>query len=125
MAINSKRKGKVGELEAVHYLKEKGYENSRRSVQYSGKGNEDSADIVDAIPGVHLEIKRTEKCSPYKFLKQAIEDSTLTGKNDIPVVMHRQNRKDWIAIMQMDDLIKLLKKIESQEKLIDSLVKLP
>ena len=111
MPINSKRKGKTGELEAVHYLKEKGYENSRRSVQYSGKGNEDSADIVDAIPGIHLEIKRTEKCNPYKYLEQAIEDSTLTGKGDIPVVMHRQNRKEWIAIMRMDDLIDILQRV--------------
>lgn len=113
MAINSKSKGKRGELEAVHYLKNKGYDTARRSVQYSGKGNEDSADVVDAIPGVHLEVKRTEKCNPYKYLEQAIEDSTLTGKGDMPVVMHRQNRKEWIAILRMDDLVKILKKLET------------
>jgi len=109
MAVDSRNKGKRGELEAVHYLKDKGYDTARRSVQYSGKGNEDSADIVDAIPGIHLEVKRTEKCNPYKYLEQAIEDSGLTGRGDIPIVMHRQNRKEWIAIMKMDDLINILK----------------
>ena len=123
MSINSRTKGKRGELEAVHYLKDKGYDTARRSVQYSGKGNEDSADIVDAIPGVHLEVKRTEKCNPYKYLEQAIEDSELTGKGDIPVVMHRQNRKEWIAILRMDDLVNLLKKLEFYES--DVYQKLP
>lgn len=106
----SKSKGKRGELEAVHFLKKFGYEKSRRSAQYSGKGAEDSADVVDAIPGIHLEIKRTEKCSPYQYLTQAIEDSTATGQGDIPVVMHKQNYKEWIAILRMEDLIKLIQK---------------
>ena len=123
MAVNGKNKGKRGELEAVHYLKDKGYDTARRSVQYSGKGNEDSADIVDAIPGVHLEVKRTEKCNPYKYLEQAIKDSTLTGKSDIPVVMHRQNRKEWIAILRMDDLVKILKRLGFYES--DVYQKLP
>lgn len=44
MAINSKIKGKKGELELSHLLREYGFD-THRSSQYCGKGGE-SADIV-------------------------------------------------------------------------------
>ena len=37
--INSKRKGKEGELRLVHFLREQGYE-CRRAAQYCGKTGE-------------------------------------------------------------------------------------
>lgn len=42
--MNSKRKGKEGELRLVHFLREQGYE-CRRTAQYCGKTGE-AADVT-------------------------------------------------------------------------------
>ena len=100
--MNSRQKGKRGELEFAAYLKLAGYE-ARRGQQFSG--GKDSPDVVTNIPGVHFEVKRVDSgASPYAWLEQAELDS---GEK-IPVVAHRRNRKNWIAIIRMDDLLDLL-----------------
>ena len=53
MAINSKQKGKSGELELARKLREYGY-NARRSVQYNGKAEEGQPDVI-GLPGIHVE----------------------------------------------------------------------
>lgn len=103
--INSRAKGARGEREFRDWLIERGH-TARRGQQYSG-GNE-SPDVVsdlDAI--VHWEVKRTETCQPYAYLAQAMEDAEVT---QIPVVVHKQSHKEWIAIVRADDLLKLIEK---------------
>lgn len=102
MSINSRRKGKTGELELAKLLREHGVD-AWRGVQYQG-GNE-SPDVVSSLPGVHLECKRVEAGNPYDWLDQAIADAG----NNLPVVAHRRNRRAWIAVMRLGDLINLLK----------------
>ena len=58
MAVNSKRKGKSGELELAAKLKGHGYD-VRRSVQYNGKAEDGQADLL-GLPGIHIECKRVE-----------------------------------------------------------------
>lgn len=100
--INSRNKGKVGELELAAFLRERGHE-ARRGQQF--KGGAGSPDVVcDTLPGVHLECKRVEAGNLYNWLEQAISDAG--GK--IPVVAHRRNRKDWVAILPLADLLKLM-----------------
>lgn len=101
--MNSRAKGKVGELELSAYLRERGFSEARRGVQYSGSG--DSPDVV-GIPGVHVECKRVESGSLYTWLDQACRDSAGTGR--VPVVAHRRNRRQWVAILPLDDFLKLL-----------------
>jgi Holliday junction resolvase len=105
MAINSKRKGKTGELELARKLKEHGYD-VRRSVQYNGKEEDGQADLV-GLQGIHIECKRTEKLNLYDAVNQAKRDSD--GKGEIPVVFHRRNNCEWLAILPLDDFIKLYK----------------
>jgi Holliday junction resolvase len=105
MAINSKRKGKTGELELARKLKEHGYD-VRRSVQYNGKEEDGQADLV-GLDGIHIECKRTEKLNLYDAVNQAKRDSE--GKGEIPVVFHRRNNCEWLAILPLDDFIKLYK----------------
>lgn len=100
---NSRRKGKDGELEIAKLLRERGYD-TRRGQQYCGANGD--PDVV-GVPGLHIEVKRTESCSPYKYLEQAQDDAR---EDEIPVVLHRQNRKDWIAILSMDDFLDLFEK---------------
>lgn len=102
---NSRRKGKEGELEIAKILKDRGYK-ARRGQQYCGANGD--ADVV-GVPGIHIEVKRTETCQPYKYLEQAESDA---HDDEIPVVLHRQSRKKWIAILDMEDLLDLFEQIK-------------
>ena len=104
--INSKRKGKAGELELAKKLREYGYD-ARRTVQYNGKSEEGKADLL-GLPGVHIECKRTERLSIYDAMAQAKADS----KGEIPCVFHRKNNSKWLVTMEIDDFMKLYKEWE-------------
>src|SRR5258708_19604961 len=106
--MNSKMKGKVGELEFVHYLKERGYE-ARRGQQFQG-GN-DSPDVI-GLPGHHVEVKRTEALRLHDALAQANRDA---AAGTVPLVAYRRNRAGWVAILDMDHYIDMVKRIEEQE----------
>jgi len=100
--MNSRSKGKRGELELAEFLREHGH-TARRGQQYSG--TETSADIVcETLEGVHIECKRTESGNPYNWLAQAIRDS---AGNKTPVVFHRRSRQDWIVVMRAEDFLNL------------------
>ena len=103
MAINSRRKGKTGELELSKKLKEYGYE-TRRGQQYSGANGD--ADVV-GLNGVHIECKRVEKLNLEDAVTQSVHDAR---KNETPVVMHRKNHKEWLVTMRLVDWIKLYEK---------------
>jgi|SRR5215471_14454107 len=101
---DSRQKGKRGELELAEYLREFGF-TARRSQQY--RGTENAQDLVHSVPGVHLECKRGERARPYEWLAKTI-DEAIDGL--IPVIAHRQNRQEWIAILPLADLLLLLKR---------------
>lgn len=102
MPINSRNKGKTGELELAAFLKDRGL-IARRGQQFKGGG--DSPDVVcDALPTLHLECKRVEQGNLYLWLAQAKRDAGAK----VPVVAHRRNRQEWVAILTLDDLLKLL-----------------
>lgn len=99
MAKMSREKGKRGEREFAAYLREHGYA-AKRGVQYHG--GPDSPDVI-GLPGVHIEVKRTEQLRLYDWLDQARNDAG----PQIPLIAHRKNGKGWVAIMPMDDFIRL------------------
>lgn len=102
MAINSRNKGKTGELELAAFLKARGL-LARRGQQFSG--GSDSPDVVcDSLPTIHFECKRVEQGNLYLWLAQAKRDA---GQK-VPIVAHRRNREDWVAILTLDDLLSLL-----------------
>ena len=97
--MNSRRKGKEGELELAKVLREHGYE-TRRGVQY--KGGKDSPDVV-GIEGLHIECKRVEALNIHAAMEQADRDC---GEN-MPVVMHRKNGKPWLVTMHLEDFLRI------------------
>ena len=97
MAINSKQKGKSGELELVHKLNELGF-STRRTAQYNGKEQGSLADLV-GIEGVHIECKRVERLNLDEAMAQAIRDSK---DEEVPMVFHRKNRKGWLVTMPIE-----------------------
>ena len=101
--INSKQKGKQGELELSHILQSFGY-NTRRGQQYCGANGD--ADIV-GLPHIHIECKRVENLNIYQAVEQAKSDSK---SEELPAVFHRKNRKEWLVTMPLKDWIKLYNK---------------
>lgn len=98
--MNSREKGKRGELELAHELQKYGYK-TRRGQQYSGI--EGDADIV-GIKGMHIECKRVETLNIEKALLQAERDAR---PGEIPVVMHRKNREEWKVTLRLREFMRL------------------
>ena len=99
---NSRDKGARGERELAAELQRLFGVDARRGVQYHGGA--DSPDVVSDFGGIHFEVKRAERISLYPAMKQAINDAG--GK--IPVVCHRQNREEWLVIVRLADLPRLI-----------------
>ena len=113
MSINSKQKGKSGELEIVRKLKDYGY-NCRRTNQFCG--NTGQADDVVGLDYIHVEVKRVEKLNIDNAIEQAVRD---TKDDKIPTVFHRKNRKDWLVTMRLDDFMKIYNEYYSSMKLVE------
>lgn len=100
---NSIQKGKAAERELASELREMGFE-VRRGVQYSG--GPDSPDVV-GIPGVHIEVKRTERFDVKGAQTQASNDAG----NNIPSVWHRYSRRGWWVMVPVSRLIEFAKAV--------------
>ena len=109
--MNSRDKGKRGELEAAHILKEYGYD-ARRGQQFAGINGD--ADVV-GLPRIHLEIKRVEKLNIDDALSQSIRDAR---DEEVPVVMHRKNRTEWKITMRFSDWVEMYKAWEKENERI-------
>lgn len=106
---NGKKKGKAGELEWAAFCREQGFD-CRRSAQYCGNTGQ-AADVV-GIPGLHMEVKRTEKLSIYDAIDQARRDSTAAGRGETPIVAHRKNYCDWLVILRAEDFFEIYKETD-------------
>jgi len=104
--LNSRVKGAEGELELSHFLKFHGFAASRGQ-QHSG--SPDSPDVkCPELDWVHFECKRVETGSLYKWLEQAKRDA---GVDKIPVVAHRKNYENWVAVLPLAILLELFHKV--------------
>ena len=108
--MNSREKGKRGELELAAVLREHGFDDARRGQQYSGGG--DSPDVV-GVPKVHLECKRVEALALYPAYFQACRDA---APGNVPVVAHRKNGTakhplPWLAILSLDDYLLMVREL--------------
>jgi len=107
MAINSKQKGKSGELELAHLFTSYGL-TARRSQQFKGTG--ESADVVFDNPELnkmlHIECKRDEHLNVEKALQQAERDRAF---GQTPIVCHRKNKEDWKVTLRFADFMEIYK----------------
>ena len=96
----SRDKGKRGELELMHVLRDNwGYEVRR------GYTFQHESDLV-GLPGIHPEVKRVEHLSIYEAMQQATEEAK-KRQDGLPTVFHRRNGKEWLVIMKLEDWIDL------------------
>lgn len=103
--MNSRQKGKRGEIEFSHKLRDYGYE-ARRGVQYNGADG--SADVV-GLPGIHCEVKRVERLNIEDAMAQSKRDAR---EGELPAVFHRKNHCEWLVTMRLDDWIQLYREWE-------------
>lgn len=116
--MNSRNKGKRGELECARLFREYGYE-ARRGQQYSGANGDPD---VTGVEYIHIECKRREKLSVYDALLQSRRDSR---EGEIPVVIWRKNDAPWIVVMEFDEWIKFYQAYEINRKETEDLMSLP
>lgn len=103
MGKMSRSKGARGEREVANILKELGFE-ARRGQQFCGANGD--ADVV-GLPGIHIEVKRTERFNLYDALSQSKSDAAV--RNELPVVFHRRNNCEWVVVQPLVDWIEMYK----------------
>ena len=103
---NSRQKGKRGERAWRDELRDAGFVKSYRGQQF--QGGTDSPDVVcPELPGIHFEVKYTQRLDLYGAILQAVNDAKSSDK--IPVVAHKRNNCEWLVTMQAGNWLKMIK----------------
>jgi hypothetical protein len=107
MAINSRQKGKKGELEAAaEWNRLVPNAHARRSQQYSG--TDSSSDLVSpGTPHLWLEVKRVQSLN----LTAVMEKSREQCGELCPVVLHRKNDSEWLVTFPLEDIRRFIQQV--------------
>ena len=106
--MNSKQKGKRGELEVARILKEHGY-NARRTAQYCGNTG-DAADVI-GLNGFHIEVKRCETTKIWDWIHQAERDCKA---EETPLVVFRKSHEDWKVALSFETFLRIIKQLDGE-----------
>ena len=112
--INSKSKGKRGELFVVKKFKDRGYQ-CNRTAQF--KGNTGRADDIEGIDYIHAEVKFVERLNLEEAMAQALHDKIASGKDVFATIFHKKNNKPLMVTMLFDDWCTLYDSYYSDMKL--------
>ena len=100
--MNSREKGKRGELQWRDELRRAGYA-ARRGQQFSG--SPDSPDVIcDALPWAHFEVKAVERLN----IEDAMEQARRDAGDKVPLVAHKRNHRRWLVTMDADTFFQFL-----------------
>jgi hypothetical protein len=100
--VNSRAKGKRGELEFIQRHLLPHWPEAKRNIDQFGDDKRDCLEVA----GVHWQIKRVERLNIWKAMDQARDEA---AEHDLPVVAHRINRMPWLCTLEADELIPLLR----------------
>ena len=106
----SREKGKRGEREWAAFCRDQGYD-CWRTAQY--RGNTGDAGDVEGLPGIHMEVKRTEAFRPWDYMTQAAHDAHEAGKDQLPIVAWRKNDHGWLVVMRAEDWFEIYREWEA------------
>lgn len=100
MGLKSRTKGKVGEREAVNFLKSLGFEDARRTVQFNGRDGKSDVVCPESLPNVHIEVKYGYERTAFDIGSQLFENATLQADVEADgkpwIVLWRPKRcADW------------------------------
>lgn len=91
--MNSRAKGKRGELEAAKELRESfGIPGAQRGARNGVRAGQD----VMGVPGLRIEVKRRGRLQAARFMDQAIAER---GDGELPLVMLREDGGPWMFLM--------------------------
>jgi hypothetical protein len=107
MSINSRQKGKRGELEAAaEWNRLVPLAMSRRSQQHSG--TESSSDLISpGTPHLWLEVKRVQALN----LTAVMEKSREQCGDLCPVVLHRKNDSEWLVTFPLEQIKRFVQQV--------------
>ena len=100
--MNSRMKGKRGELEAVRALKTLGLD-AERTVQHEGRGSAGDVRVFGA--NVHAEVKGRATITACRVMDQDIRDCR---RGATPAVLMRENRGPFLLMLQLSDWWRLV-----------------
>lgn len=100
--INSRAKGKRGELEFIERHLVDHWPQAKRNLDQFG---DDKRDCVE-VAGIHWQIKRVEKLNFWQGFAQA---KTEASEHDVPILAARRNFSPWLCTLEADELIPLLR----------------
>lgn len=108
MAINSRRKGKKGELEAAgEWNRLVPNAHARRSQQHSG--TESASDLISpGTPHLWLEVKRVQALNLQAVMEKSLEQCGGLA----PVVLHRKNDADWLVTFRLEDIKRFVQQVQ-------------
>lgn len=98
----------MGERELAELLRDFGWFDARRGQQHAGV---DQADVIGGPAGVHIECKRTESLNVWRAMQQAERDAPA---GVTPLVCTRRNGSRWLAVLPLEDLLRLLREREAR-----------
>lgn len=122
MGLMSRNKGKLGEREFAQLCQEHGFD-VRRTAQC--RGNTGQAGDVEGLPGVHVEVKRTERLNLAAAYAQSVNDAKVGGNGDVPIVAHRSSRQPWLVTMSAEDWLRMYGKSQTRRPGDDELGEYP
>lgn len=100
--MNSKQKGKRGELEVARILKDHGFD-ARRTAQFCGNTG-DAADVI-GLDGYHIEVKRCETTKIWDWIAQAERDHKA---DTVPLVVFRKNGERWKVALDFEKFLEII-----------------
>lgn len=107
MGKKSRDKGKRGELDARDAVREHWYAPS--CVRAAQRAGHHSADLLDALPRAHVEVKRHKRIVAADFLRQAEKDAR---KEETPVVLFREDDDPgWCVLLRLDHSLEFARSV--------------
>ena len=113
MPINSRAKGKRGELSARDAVREHwSAPDCIRSAQAAGAF---APDLLHAGMNIHVEVKSVGKIGSEKYLRQAELDAE---DSELPIVVMKQSRGEWCVMFRLKDSVRFADMISENRKKI-------
>ena len=110
MGKASRDKGKRGEREARDQVRML-WNSGPRCIRAAQSCGAFSADILNALPSSHVEVKRYARISSTRFLEQAIADAQ---EDELPLVLMREDNGMWLLLLRLSDSPEFSKRLVRQ-----------
>lgn len=109
MGIAQRRKGKVGEQEAVKILLP-AFPLARSKRAGGESSTVDRGRDILGTPGYCIQVHRGRSATCERKLEEAV--AAATGTYDVPVALVRRDRGQWTATLRADDFLALTYQLE-------------